>query len=75
MLSRRHWGLSLLYCQIFALDSAVAKHKTDVKLAWRLPYLSNISPWGNNKIYNTLPGNKENGSQLTDSQELKKYLN
>ena len=76
MLSRRHWGLSLLYCQIFVLDSAVAKQKEkDVKLAWRLPYLSNISPWENNQIYNTLPGNKENGSQLTDTQELKKNLN
>ena len=44
-------GLSYFYCQIFALDSAVVKPGKFVKLAWRLPYLSNVSSWGNNQIY------------------------
>ena len=42
-----------IFCQIVALHSAVVKQETNVKLAWRLPYLSNVhvSPQEKKTIY------------------------
>ena len=44
--------------QIFALDSAVVKTENNVKLAWRLPYLSTVSSQGNNKLFTVMKQRK-----------------
>ena len=44
--------------QIFALDYAAVKTIKNVKLAWRLPYLSNVSSRGNNQIITVMKQRK-----------------
>ena len=67
MLSLSHWGLSQFYNQMFALDSAVVNEKTcqaRVKASLLIQCITTDKQSNINKI----SGNKENGSQLTDSQ-------
>ena len=54
-------GLNVFYWfQILALDSVVVKTEKNVKLAWRLPNLCNVSSQRNNPIKLTHYDNKEN---------------
>ena len=52
ILSRSHWRLKLILLPIiFKLDSVVVKREKNVKLAWRLLYLSYVLHRTNNQIY------------------------
>ena len=58
-LSRIYWGLKLI---LLAKSSPYvmlsSKQKKYVKLAWRLPYLSTVSSWGNDQIITVMKQRK-----------------
>ena len=62
MFIRSHWGLSLFYCQMFALDSAVVKLEKMLSSHGGFITYPMYHHGETIKYINILPGHKENGS-------------
>ena len=68
MLTQRHWGLKLISLPNIRPRSAVVKREKRLSLRGGFLTYPMYHHGETSQYVNTLPGNKEDDSQLTDSQ-------